>query len=124
MEKDLIYKKGGINVSAIVKEKKQILNNVELSMEEKPKENRQVTSTRNTTQQSQFSLPNESHSGLLKNSVITSSKGKLQGSKIGFKKPAEPFGPKNKASKIRLIPGPRGDSKEGKRNTSATRKLK
>lgn len=123
LERDQLYKKAGTNLSAIVQEKRQELVNSEARAEQKPKENCQSASTKHSTQQHLFPLAGESHSGLLKNSVVTSSKGKLQ-TRAGFRKAAEPFGPRNEAAKIKLIPGARGESREGKRNTSAARKFK
>lgn len=129
IEKNMLYKKAGNDLSAIVKEKKQLLNNIESNMEQKAKENCQSFSTKHSTQQCLFPLQNESQNALLKNSVMGSSKRKIQPStKLGFRKdvgrPIEACGLKNEPLKIKLVPGTRGDSREGKRNTSSIRKFK
>ena len=124
LEKNMIYKKAGNDLSAIVKEKTDEIKDIEITMESNPKENYQSFSTKHSTQQCQFPLSNDQQTNLLKNSVMTSSKTKMQpqqkmGTRTGIGKPMGPSG-----LKIKLIPGVRGDSKEGKRSTSSNKRFK
>lgn len=120
----MIYKKAGNDLSSIVKEKKEQVKEIQTTMTSNPKENYQSFSTKHSTQQCLSPLCNGQQNNLLKNSVMTSSKGKLQtASKLNFKNGVgKPMGPCG--LKIKLLPGVRGDSKEGKRSTSSNRRFK